>query len=253
MTRSRPPHRYSDWISVSMHYFDHYREPSRGRSRCSSWSPGSRRWRRSSRDRTGSHHHESRDRPGALRLDRRLARRVLPRREDRVHRQPDHAHRRRVRAAGGRPAADAAARSGHGGAHPHDGPRRHQLHAAQLRVLARSRARGRSRSREPSTAASPPRPWRLNLAITSGGATRTETRDLPEAPVVSQNLSRLLANKRLVPGTQPRVDGPRSGDAAERQGRPFASAIAPSSEPTTPSCRRSAWTWIFAGCRRRRG
>ena len=43
--------------------------------------------------------------------------------------------------------------------------------------------------------------WRLNLAITSGGATRTETRDLPEAPVVTQNLSRLLANERLVPGT----------------------------------------------------
>jgi transglutaminase-like putative cysteine protease len=44
--------------------------------------------------------------------------------------------------------------------------------------------------------------WRLNLAITSGGATRTETRELPEAPVVTQNLSRLLANKRLVPGTR---------------------------------------------------
>jgi transglutaminase-like putative cysteine protease len=44
--------------------------------------------------------------------------------------------------------------------------------------------------------------WRLALAITSGGVTRNETRDLPEAPVVSQNLSRLLANKRLVPGTQ---------------------------------------------------
>ena len=43
--------------------------------------------------------------------------------------------------------------------------------------------------------------WRLNLAITSGGVTRTETRDLPEAPVVTQNLSRLLADKRLVPGT----------------------------------------------------
>ena len=44
--------------------------------------------------------------------------------------------------------------------------------------------------------------WRLNLAITSGGVTRTESRELPAAPVVSQNLSRLLANKRLVPGTQ---------------------------------------------------
>jgi transglutaminase-like putative cysteine protease len=44
--------------------------------------------------------------------------------------------------------------------------------------------------------------WRVNLEITSGGATRTETRDLPEAPVVSQNLSRLLADKRLSPGTR---------------------------------------------------
>ena len=44
--------------------------------------------------------------------------------------------------------------------------------------------------------------WRLSLAITSGGATRTETRDLPEPPVVTQNLSRLLANERLVPGTR---------------------------------------------------
>jgi len=50
----------------------------------------------------------------------------------------------------------------------------------------------------PSTAPT----WRLNLAITSGGATRTDTREFPEAPVVTQNLSRLLANKRLVPGTR---------------------------------------------------
>jgi len=49
---------------------------------------------------------------------------------------------------------------------------------------------------------SPEKSWRLSLAITSGGATRTETRDLPEAPVVTQNLSRLLADKRLVPGTR---------------------------------------------------
>jgi len=44
--------------------------------------------------------------------------------------------------------------------------------------------------------------YRLSLAITSGGATRTEVRELPEAPVISQNLSRLLANERLVPGTR---------------------------------------------------
>ena len=39
-----------------------------------------------------------------------VARRVLPRREDRLHRQPDRADRRRVRARGRRPAADVAAR-----------------------------------------------------------------------------------------------------------------------------------------------
>jgi transglutaminase-like putative cysteine protease len=49
---------------------------------------------------------------------------------------------------------------------------------------------------------SPKHTWRLDLGITSGGVTRTETRELPEAPVVSQNLSRLLANKRLVPGSR---------------------------------------------------
>ena len=43
--------------------------------------------------------------------------------------------------------------------------------------------------------------YRLTLAIGSGGGTRTETRELPEAPVLSLNLSRLLANGGLVPGT----------------------------------------------------
>ena len=43
--------------------------------------------------------------------------------------------------------------------------------------------------------------FRLTLAIDSGGGTRTETRELPEAPVLSLNLSRLLANGGLVPGT----------------------------------------------------
>jgi transglutaminase-like putative cysteine protease len=47
-------------------------------------------------------------------------------------------------------------------------------------------------------------PYRLTLAITSGGATRTETRDLREAPVMSLTLSRILASGRLVPGTEHR-------------------------------------------------
>ena len=44
--------------------------------------------------------------------------------------------------------------------------------------------------------------YRLALAIDSGGATRLETRELREAPVLSLNLSRLLANGGLVPGTK---------------------------------------------------
>jgi transglutaminase-like putative cysteine protease len=43
--------------------------------------------------------------------------------------------------------------------------------------------------------------YRLTLAINSGGATRNETLSLAEAPVLSLNLSRMLANGGLVPGT----------------------------------------------------
>jgi hypothetical protein len=48
----------------------------------------------------------------------------------------------------------------------------------------------------------PSEKYRLSLAIDSGGGTRTETRELSEAPVLSLNLSRLLANGGLVPGTK---------------------------------------------------
>jgi transglutaminase-like putative cysteine protease len=41
---------------------------------------------------------------------------------------------------------------------------------------------------------------RLTLAITGGGTTRTETRDLAEPPALSLNLPRVLANDGLVPG-----------------------------------------------------
>jgi transglutaminase-like putative cysteine protease len=43
---------------------------------------------------------------------------------------------------------------------------------------------------------------RLALAITAGGETRTEVRELPQAPVLSLNLARMMASGRLTPGTR---------------------------------------------------
>jgi transglutaminase-like putative cysteine protease len=43
---------------------------------------------------------------------------------------------------------------------------------------------------------------RLVIAVTSGGSTRSETRELAEAPVLSQNFSRLLAGGRLTAGSR---------------------------------------------------
>jgi transglutaminase-like putative cysteine protease len=46
------------------------------------------------------------------------------------------------------------------------------------------------------------KPYRLTLAIVSGRGTRTETHELADAPVLALNLSRVLASRRLVPGTR---------------------------------------------------
>ena len=43
---------------------------------------------------------------------------------------------------------------------------------------------------------------RLSIDITSGGTTRSEARELPEAPVLSLNFSRLLAGGHLAPGSR---------------------------------------------------
>jgi transglutaminase-like putative cysteine protease len=52
-----------------------------------------------------------------------------------------------------------------------------------------------------ATPAQPGGKYTLSLTINSGGTPRTETRELPEAPVLSLNLSRMLASGRLVPGS----------------------------------------------------
>ena len=81
------------------------------------------------------------DRSRAVRIGRGLARRLLPRREDRIHGQPDPEERRRLRARRRRPAADVAARRDDPRDDPHDRARRQGLSAALVRVLARSRNR----------------------------------------------------------------------------------------------------------------
>ena len=43
-------------------------------------------------------------------------------------------------------------------------------------------------------------PYVLNIAITSAGGTRTERRELAEAPVMALNLSRVLASRGITPG-----------------------------------------------------
>src|SRR5688572_9887665 len=52
--------------------------------------------------------------------------------------------------------------------------------------------------------ASPAGAHRMTIAITSGGSTRTEQRDLPEAPMLGLNLSRILASGGLTPGARHR-------------------------------------------------
>jgi transglutaminase-like putative cysteine protease len=44
--------------------------------------------------------------------------------------------------------------------------------------------------------------YKLAIAVTASGGTRTELRELPAAPVLSQNLSRVLASGGLVAGAQ---------------------------------------------------
>ena len=85
--------------------------------------------------------------PRPLRHQRAMEGRVLPRREDRVPGRPDDPPRRRLRAAGGRPAADDAARRLHRGAPAHLGHRGPRVPAAVVRVLPRPGHRAHLRRR----------------------------------------------------------------------------------------------------------
>ena len=92
--------------------------------------------------------------------------------------------------------------------------RGHGVHAARRSSSRSIPARVRSRSRARSTAGDA---VSAHARDHSGGVTRTETRELPEAPVMSLNLSRLLANGGLVPGTTHQWTVLDPGDAAERR------------------------------------
>ena len=112
---------------------------------------------------------QSRDRPRAVRPHCRVARRLLPRREDRLHRQPDHPRpisgfaleedgRLQMTLLGSASAATFTPRARVDS----------RLHAARVRVLAGSRHR-RDAGRWSSGDSPTPGTYRLALAITSGG------------------------------------------------------------------------------------
>ena len=131
----------------------------------------------------------------ALRIRGRVARRLLSRREDRLQRQPDQPGTRRLRAAGGRAPPDVASRRNDAGADSHVRAARSGVHAALVRLLARSRHRRRARDRPRLGAAHQPHDH-------DPGGTQTEERDLADVPVLSINLPRRLAALGFKPGTQ---------------------------------------------------
>jgi len=69
-------------------------------------------------------------------------------------------------------------------------------------VAVRGRVEPLDSSRSPGGGPTAKARARLVIAITSAGRTRSETRELDEAPVLSQNFSRLLAGGRLAAGSE---------------------------------------------------
>ena len=69
-------------------------------------------------------------------------------------------------------------------------------------VVVRGRVEPLEPPRSPGAGPNAKARARLVIAITSGGSTRTETRELDAIPVLSQNFSRLLAGGRLTAGSR---------------------------------------------------
>ncbi len=150
-----------------------------------------------------------------LRRRRAVEGRLLPGREDRLHRRRDPSDRGRLRAAGGRPAADGAAWA-----------RRPRARLRTLVQVDRAFACAPSRSPSirapgpfPSTGASKARGSISRSRRPAGSAPRS--RDLPEAPALSLNLPRRLAAAGLTAGAHHEVTVVRSGHLAAT--RPCAS------------------------------
>ena len=155
---------------------------------------------------------EPRDRSGALRHRRGVARRLLPRREGRLHGQPDDADRRRVRGPGRRAPADVAARRHDRGGDPDDGAARSRRSSCARSSSRSIPAPARSKCRASSAGK------HVSLTIKTASGTQHEERDLDDVPVLSLSLPRRLAAQGFKPGTRAAVPALRSGDDAQRAG-----------------------------------
>ena len=162
--------------------------------------------------------HQPGHRSRALRVGRGLARRLLPRREDRVHRQPDRAEGRRVRCwrrTAGCRCRCSARRPPRRSARPRTSTRRSRCTPSSSRSIPGTgpiEVRGRVDGR------------RLSLDVKTPSGTRSEVRELDGAAgAVAEHVA---APRQRRPGArrQVPVDRVRSGDAAQlegqRRGRP---------------------------------
>ena len=137
---------------------------------------------------------QPRDRPGSLRDSRPVARRVLPQRKNRIHRQPDGRDGRRVRVAGGWAAADVAPRRAERGRHSYDRAGRSRLRASLVRLIHSTPGQAAPRIHGELNG------LRLHIVMSTAAGSHTEDRDLAAPPVLALNLARRLADAGLVAG-----------------------------------------------------